>query len=148
MESFVDSQIFRGTAYKASHWTLLGKTDGFKRVAQDFYVHHGRPKQLWVKSLEPDGPALLSSAVLPEPWGQYEKVLPVQCGIATAHLPSLLERFGDLVDSRKGQGKRHRLRQTLRQAGRTPSHLQLRSNPHQAATARLALLDQSPHRRV
>lgn len=110
VESFVDSQIFRGTAYKASHWILLGKTDGFKRVAQDFYVHHGRPKQLWVKSLEPDGPALLSSAVLPEPWGQYEKVLPVQCGIATAHLPSLLERFGDLVDSRKGQGKRHRLR--------------------------------------
>ena len=110
VESFVDSQIFRGTAYKASHWILLGKTDGFKRVAEDFYVRHDRPKQLWVKSLASDAPALLSAAVLPEPWRLYEKALPVQCGIATAHLPSLLECFGDLSDPRKGQGKRHRLR--------------------------------------
>ena len=110
VESFVDSQLFRGTAYKASNWTLLGKTDGFKRVAEDFYVPHDRPKQLWVKSLETDAPTLLSSPVLPEPWCQYEKPLPVQCGISTAHLPSLLEGLGDLSDSRKGQGKRHRLR--------------------------------------
>ena len=110
VESFVDSQLFRGTAYQASNWILLGKTDGFKRVAQDFYVRHDRPKQLWVRSLQPAGPALLSSAVLPEPWCQHEKPLPVQCGIATTHLPSLLERFGGVVDSRKGQGKRHRLR--------------------------------------
>ena len=110
VESFVDSQLFRGTAYKACNWTLLGETDGFKRVAEDFYVRHDRPKQLWVKSLAPDAPGLLSSAVLPEPWSEHEKTLPVQCGIATAHLPSLMERFGDLIDSRKGQGKRHRLR--------------------------------------
>ena len=110
VESFVDSQLFRGTAYKASNWTLLGKTDGFKRVAEDFYVRHDRPKQLWVKSLETDAPALLSCAVLPEPWCQHEKSFPVQCGISTAHLPSLLKRFNDLIDRRKGQGKRHRLR--------------------------------------
>ena len=54
VESFVDSQLFRGTAYKASNWTLLGKTDGFKRVAEDFYGRHDRSKELWVKSLEPD----------------------------------------------------------------------------------------------
>jgi hypothetical protein len=113
VESFVDSQLFRGTAYKASQWTLLGKTDGFKRVAEDFYVQHNRPKQLWVKSLETDAPALLSSAVLPEPWHQYEKPMPVQCGISTAHLPSLLERLGGVSDRRKGQGKRHRLRTIL-----------------------------------
>ena len=110
VESFVDSQLFRGTAYKASNWILLGKTNGFGRVAEDFYVQHDRPKQLWVKSLEPDGPALLSSEVLPDPWCQYEKALPIQCGISAKHLPSLLARFGDLIDSRKGQGKRHRLR--------------------------------------
>ena len=110
VESFVDSQLFRGTAYKACNWILLGKTDGFKRVTQDFYVRHNRPKQLWVKSLEKAGPALLSGALLPEPWCQYEKSLPLQCGLSTAHLPSLLERFNDLIDARKGQGKRHRLR--------------------------------------
>ena len=110
VESFVDSQLFRGTAYKASNWTLLGKTDGFKRVAEDFYVRHDRPKQLWVKTLEPEARGILSAAILPEPWRPYEKELPVQCGISTEHLPSLWERFQiGLTDSRKGQGKRHRL---------------------------------------
>ena len=73
VESFVDSQLFRGTAYKASNWKLLGMTDGFKRVVEDFYTRHDRPKQLWVKSLVADAPALLSAQVLPEPWRAYEK---------------------------------------------------------------------------
>ena len=51
VESFVDSQLFRGTAYKATGWELLGETDGFGRVVEDFYTPHDRPKQLWVKSL-------------------------------------------------------------------------------------------------
>ena len=109
VESFVDSQLFRGTAYKASHWTLLGQTDGFQRVAEDFYVRHDRPKQLWVKSLVGDAPALLAGEVLPESWQAYDRVPPVQCGIATEHLPSLRERFVALIDVRKGQGKRHQL---------------------------------------
>jgi hypothetical protein len=52
VESFVDSQLFRATAYKANGWEGLGKTAGFTRVAQDFYVAQERPKQLWVKALE------------------------------------------------------------------------------------------------
>jgi hypothetical protein len=109
VESFVDSQLFRGTAYKASNWKLLGMTDGFKRVAEDFYTRHDRPKQLWVKSLVADAPALLSAPVFPEPWRAYEKEPPVSCGVSCAHLPSLFDLFRTLTDSRKGQGKRHRL---------------------------------------
>lgn len=109
MESFVDSQIFRGTAYKANNWILLGKTDGFMRVAEDFYTRHDRPKQLWVKSLAGEAPALLSAEVLPEPWRSYEKERPVPCGISCEHLPSLWDRFRGLIDRRKGQGKRHPL---------------------------------------
>lgn len=106
-ESFVDSQLFRGTAYKATGWTLLGQTDGFGRVAEDFYTRHDRPKQLWVKGLVADAPALLSAEALPELWQAYEKPC---CGISCAHLPSLFDLFrGGLPDSRKGQGKRHRL---------------------------------------
>jgi len=105
-ESFVDSQLFRGTAYKATGWTLLGETDGFGRVAEDFYTLHDRPKQLWVKSLVADAPALLSAEVLPELWRAYERPC---CGISCAHLPSLFDLFKGLTDSRKGQGKRHRL---------------------------------------
>ena len=106
VESFVDSQLFRGTAYKATGWELLGETDGFGRVAEDFYTQHDRPKQLWVKSLVADAPALLSGEVLPEPWRAYEKPC---CGISCAHLPSLFDLFRGLTDTRKGQGKRHRL---------------------------------------
>jgi len=45
-EAFVDSQLFRGTCYKAQGWTLLGATRGFGRQAQDYYTAHERPKQL------------------------------------------------------------------------------------------------------
>jgi hypothetical protein len=106
VESFVDSQLFRGTAYQAAGWKLLGQTDGFGRVAQDFYTRHDRPKQLWVKSLVGDAPALLSAEVLAQPWQAYEKPC---CGISCEHLPSLFDRFRGLTDTRKGQGKRHRL---------------------------------------
>ncbi len=106
VESFVDSQLFRGTAYKATGWKLLGQTDGFGRVAEDFYVRHDRPKQLWVKSLIAEAPALLSGQCLPEGWQAYERPC---CGISCADLPSLYDRFRGLTDTRKGQGKRHRL---------------------------------------
>ena len=53
VESFVDRQLFHGTASKAAGWTLLGPTAGFGRHAEDFYVRHDRPKQLWVRPLDP-----------------------------------------------------------------------------------------------
>ena len=106
VESFVDSQLFRGTAYKATGWKLLGQTDGFGRVAEDFYTRHGRPKQLWVKSLAADAPALLSAEALSPPWQAHERPC---CGISCEHLPSLFDLFRGLIDTRKGQGKRHRL---------------------------------------
>jgi len=46
VESFVDGQLFRGTAYKAAGWTRLDDTSGYARVAEDFYERHERPKQL------------------------------------------------------------------------------------------------------
>ena len=52
VESFVDRQYFQATAYKASGWQPLGYSAGFKRVAQDFYQRHDRPKELWVKELD------------------------------------------------------------------------------------------------
>ncbi len=56
-ESFVDTQLFRGTAYKASGWTELGPTQGYGRSQQDYYVKHDRPKALFVKELKPNAGA-------------------------------------------------------------------------------------------
>ena len=39
-ETFVDPEQFRGTTYKVSGWTLLGKTKGFQRSQRDFYQAH------------------------------------------------------------------------------------------------------------
>jgi hypothetical protein len=58
-ESFVDSQLFRGTCYKAQGWKLLGETQGSGRSRQDYYTAHGRPKQLWVRELRPKARAVL-----------------------------------------------------------------------------------------
>lgn len=110
LESFVDGQLFRGTLYKASNWTLLGPTAGYGRVAEDFYVAHERPKQLWVRALQPQARQWLSAQKLPEPLEAYEKPLRVRCLHKPEQLESLRQHFADRVkEFRKGQGKRHRI---------------------------------------
>jgi hypothetical protein len=113
VESFVDSQLFRGTIYKASNWTMLGPTAGFGRVAEDFYVPHERPKQLWVRALHPQARQWLSAAELPEHLQAYEKPLRARCELGSAQLGSLRERFAQVREFRKGQGKRHRISTVL-----------------------------------
>lgn len=109
VESFVDSQLFRGTAYKANGWEALGKTAGFERVAQDFYVAHERPKQLWVKALKPQAREWLRAPALPEPLaGQLTPLVP-KCRIKAPALGSLWDRLHRrLPDSRSAEGLRHK----------------------------------------
>jgi hypothetical protein len=64
-ESFVDTQLFRGTAYKASGWSELGWTQGYGRCQQDYYVKHDRPKALFVKELKPKARRSLCVEYLP-----------------------------------------------------------------------------------
>jgi hypothetical protein len=108
VESFVDSQLFRATAYKANGWEGLGKTAGFTRVAQDFYVAHERPKQLWVKGLEAQARGWLRAPSLPgELAGQLTTLVP-KCRIRVPALGSLWERLHRrLPDSRSAEGLRH-----------------------------------------
>lgn len=109
VESFVDGQLFRGTIYKASNWTMLGPTSGYGRVAEDFYVRHKRPKQLWVRALHPNAREWLSAAELPEPLRAFEKALPQRCELSPEGLACLRARFAAIGEFRKGQGKRHRI---------------------------------------
>jgi hypothetical protein len=113
VESFVDGQLFRGTIYKASNWTMLGPTAGFGRVAEDFYVAHDRPKQLWVQQLHPQTRQWLCAETLPDALRIYEKPLPCRCEAGPDQLASLRERFAQVTEFRKGQGKRHRIATVL-----------------------------------
>jgi hypothetical protein len=109
VESFVDRQYFQATAYKASGWQSLGYSSGFKRVAQDFYQRHGRPKELWVKELDPRAWRWLRAKQLPPHLARHEKSTPPTCAVRTQQIPSLFERFHQVAEWRQRIGKRHGL---------------------------------------
>jgi len=104
VESFVDSQLFRGTCYKAQGWSLLGETDGFGRVAQDFYTEHERPKQLWMRELEAGAREKLRAGSLePSLRSVEEKVVPLPEATAS-EIRGLVEICRQVPDWRKRKG--------------------------------------------
>ena len=109
VETFVDRASYQATAYKASGWQPLGYSSGFKRVAQDFYQRHDRPKELWVKELDRRAWQWLRAKQLPAHLAQYEKSTPPDCVLETEQMPSLFERFEQVSEWRKPIGKRHKL---------------------------------------
>jgi hypothetical protein len=104
-ESFVDSQLFRGTSYKASGWSLLGSTKGWGRSRQDYYVEHERPKQLWVKELRPGACTILRGRNLPEALKALEAGQISQCDEAPQQLERMCRFFEEVPDYRKKQGR-------------------------------------------
>jgi hypothetical protein len=113
-ESFVDGQLFRGTCYQASNWTRLGDTQGFGRRAEDFYVAHARPKQLWVRELINGARELLRAEQLPEDLALVERELPQSCPVRAPKLRSLWAFFQRYVqDWRKPLGLQYPLATVL-----------------------------------
>ncbi len=109
VESFVDLEWFRGTAYKASGWKAIGTTAGFKRVAQDFYEAHDRPKQLFVRELCPHAARGLRARELPAAWGAQEQAVARRCLLKGQELLSLWQVLHQQVpEIRDAQGLRHR----------------------------------------
>jgi len=99
-ESFVDPQLFLGTCYKVSGWTLLGQTQGYGRCRQDFYQPHDRPKQLWVRELCPGARTILRGRNLPEPLQTCEQTHPPECPQSAQELRPMLRYFEGLEDWR------------------------------------------------
>ncbi len=100
VESFVDSQLFRGTCYKASGWTLLGQTQGYRRARQDYYAAHDRPKQLWVKALQPGARTVLRGRNLPPALQPAARHQPPECHQPPAELERMRGFFAGLPDWR------------------------------------------------
>lgn len=90
-ESFVDPQLYRGTAYKVSGWSQLGHTAGWKRSAEDFYQKHDRPKQIWVRELVPQAGVKLRAPTLPPEWAPVEKDAAPRCTARAEPMRSLVE---------------------------------------------------------
>jgi hypothetical protein len=108
VESFVDTQLFRGTVYQATGWQALGSTGGFTRAAEDFYVQHERPKQLYVRALVQHAERHLRSRQLPAAFQSYERPVMPHCELPGDQLRSLWEMLRQQVpESRGANGLRH-----------------------------------------
>jgi len=109
VESFVDAQLFRGTAHKAAGWHALGATAGLTRVSEDFYVAHDRPKTLYVRRLYKRAAQWLRRPQLPEALAPYEREVKPRCGQSAAELGSLWEHLHRSVpETRAAKGLRHK----------------------------------------
>lgn len=109
VESFVDLEWFQGTAYKATGWEALGCTAQFRRVQEDFYQAHDRPKQLFVRELVKHAARGLRARQLPEGWGAEEREIERRCALDREGLRSLWEVLHqELPESRDAHGLRHR----------------------------------------
>jgi len=109
VESFVDTQLFRGTAYKASGWKALGLSAGFGRTAQDFYEAHDRPKQLYVREITRHAARKLRQRHLPPTLREYERKIDRSCQMPQEELLSFWETIHRQVpESRDVRGLRHK----------------------------------------
>ena len=99
-ESFVDTQLFRGTAYKAGGWTELGPTQGYGRCGQDYYVKHDRPKALFVRELKKNARRSLCSEHLSAELAAVESKVPPRPTLRAQELRSLRQHFASVPDFR------------------------------------------------
>ena len=104
VETFVDPQLYQGTAYKVSGWSHLGKTAGWKRDAADFYIKHDAPKQIWVRELVKKACVKLRAAQLPPEWAMVEATARARCTNTVKEIRSLMETLRrDLPEFRRAQ---------------------------------------------
>ena len=61
LETFVDPQRFAGTLYIAANWSYLGRTQGFRRTGHGYSATAQSSKLVFVKPLQANARALLSS---------------------------------------------------------------------------------------
>ena len=91
VESFVDPRFYRGTAYKVSGWSHLGRTAGWKRQADDFYEKNDTPKQIWVRELVKKACFKLRAPELPPSWAKVQEAVPARCTTKAGQIGSLME---------------------------------------------------------
>ena len=112
LETFVDPVYFKGTCYKAAGWQVLGQTKGFGRKRLEYYQLHGRPKELWFKTLHPAGLRGLKLRRLPDRYRAYETEYR-PCPFDKSKLLALYDQFSTIPDPRGRKGRRYPLKTLL-----------------------------------
>ena len=109
LETFVDPQRFRGTAYRAANWVYVGNTKGFSRTRHGYTATAQSPKMVFLKPLQADARAVLSQAVLDPLYRTGGTKMMLQA----KPMESLPSFFAKIPDPRRAQGRRHRLATVL-----------------------------------
>jgi hypothetical protein len=108
-EAFVDSSRFVGTCYRAANWIEVGATRGFAKTNAT-YIEHGQPKRVLVYPLVRQARTILCS---PLPHARLPRLPAKSLELSAAQAQTLLERLGNLPETRSQQGRRHRLASVL-----------------------------------
>ena len=110
-ETFTDPEAHAGTCYKAAGWQPVGFSAGFQRSHRcDYFLHHGRPKRIWIKPLHPRAVQWLAAAHLPpDCQAALTEGAGVRCALPARHQRRLLEVFRQMPDPRRRQGRRFAL---------------------------------------
>ena len=110
-ESFVDSQRFAGTCYRAANWRWLGQTGGYARLpgATPQWRRHGQPKEIFVYEVQPQAARQLAQPADDPAWDGPARSQPPDAQT----LRSLFEFLGEVPEYRHARGKRYALRSVL-----------------------------------
>ena len=114
-ETFTDIEQFEGTCYKASNWEPLGLTKGFQRHRADYFHKHGRPKKLWIKSLNRNALRILTAMDVPK---AYQSALNRQSperdlALKKTQMESLLNHFREHFEDPRGNNRSYRANSLL-----------------------------------
>ena len=109
LETFVDPQRFHGGVYRASNWTELGLTQGYRRTQQGYSAPHHAPKRVFVYPLCHNPRALLTQADRT----QLQLTGKPNIMLTADQMRILPDFFSAIPDPRARSGRRHRLSMVL-----------------------------------
>jgi hypothetical protein len=109
LETFVDSQRFHGTVYRAANWLYVGETKGFRRTRHGYTATASSPKMVFLKPLQADAQEVLSRHLLDPSY----RIGGTKMMLKAKQMESLPSLFAQIPDPRRSQGRRHRLSTVL-----------------------------------
>ncbi len=109
LETFVDPTRFHGTIYKASNWHFVGTTKGYQRIRGGYSDKNNSGKMVFVRPLQRDAITILSHPILEK----YYQTGGRNMRLNADQMKSLPDFFRNIIDPRRGQGRRHRLEVVL-----------------------------------
>jgi hypothetical protein len=109
LETFVDPDRYHGTIYRASNWTLVGSTKGYRRTREGYSERTASTKLVFMMPLQRNACALLSRPRLNDRYQTRR----ARMKLTAKQMLSLYDFFKAIDDPRRAQGRKHQMASTL-----------------------------------